>query len=497
MGLGLHGGGVGAAEFFAKIGAKVTVTDLRTRQKLKESIRKLKDLPASNVLSARNAVAAGERNNAGWPIKYVLGKHRKEDFKIADLVIRNPAVPDDSPYLKIAREHSVPIDTDIGIFFEYIRQIQQVHCGQVQHRLCPFSIIGVTGTRGKSTTATLIYEFLNKKYKNVILAGNIRKSVLLELPQIFSLGAKLPHGSLAPKALRRAFVILELSSWQLEGLAKHKKSPRIAVVTNIMPDHLNRYNSMKGYIAAKKLIFKYQSKNDFLFLNKDDKIVRSFAKTAKSKVIFYSAKNGKKYESFGFLPSAEKPRLLGKHNLTNIAAAVKVAKYLGVGDNVIKKVLKNFRGLEGRIQQIAEIKGVKYVNDTTATTPDAAAAAIETITNNYKLKTNKLIMIAGGADKNLSFDKLAKIIVKNVETLILLPGTATPKFKKSIERLKVGSWKLDIHRANNMHKAVKMAYNIARIGDIVLLSPACASFGMFRHEFERGEKFKEAVKSIK
>lgn len=448
MGLGLHGGGLGATEFFVKTGARVTVTDLRTQKQLKESIEKLK----------------------GLPIKYVLGRHREEDFQNTDLIIRNPAVPDDSPYLKIAQKHKIPIDTDVGIFFE----------------LCPAPIVGITGTRGKSTSATLIYEFLKTKYKNAILAGNIRKSVLLELPHI----------------IKNSIVILELSSWQLEGLKSHKKSPHIAVITNIQPDHLNRYKGMGDYIEAKKLIFKYQTKNDFLFLNKDDKIVRSFSKQAKSKVIFYSAKNAKKY----------KTNLLGLHNLANIAAAVKVAKHLGVGDNLIRKVLRNFRGLEGRIQQIAKIKGVKYINDTTATTPDATIAAIAAI-NCQLSTTNKLILIAGGADKNLNFDKLAKIIAKNVKTLILLPGTATTKFKKSIEQLKVDGWKLDVHEANSMSKAVKIAYNginslryneinslrynMAKAGDVVLLSPACASFGLFRHEFERGKKFIQAVRNLK
>jgi UDP-N-acetylmuramoylalanine--D-glutamate ligase len=443
MGLGLHGGGVGAAKFFARAGAKITITDLRTKKQLRDPIDDLKGLSA----------------------KYVLSRHRERDFRDADLIIRNPAVPDDSPYLKIARKHDVCVDTDVGIFFE----------------LCPAPIIGVTGTRGKSTTATLIYEFLKAQHKDVILAGNIRKSVLLELPRI----------------TKETIVVLELSSWQLEGLVKHKKGPRVAVITTIMPDHLNRYRNMSDYIRAKKIIFKYQTPDDYLFLNKNDKIVNGFVREANSKVVFFDGKESKKYRT----------NLLGSHNLTNIAAAVKIAKHFGVSEASIKKVLKNFRGLEGRLELAAEIRGVKYINDTCATTPDATIAAIRALVNSKQLTdNNNLILIAGGADKKLDFGELSRLIVKKVKALILLDGIATEKLKKAAEsRLMIRNPKKNkflasecaILQARSMSKAVKTAYNIAEAGDIVLLSPACASFGLFRHEFERGEKFKKAIKSIK
>ena len=203
MGLGLHGGGVGVARFFAKQGARVLVTDLRKKAELKESLEKLKD----------------------WPIKYVLGKHRSEDFKNQDLIIKNPAVPNQSKYCQIAQRNGIPIETDIGLFFE----------------LCPAPIIGVTGTKGKSTTASLIAQILKSakggKRPKVVLAGNIRTSVLDQLPRI----------------KKNSRVVLELSSWQLEGLAKHKKSPHLAVMTNFKPDHLNRYQNLKEYFQAKKL----------------------------------------------------------------------------------------------------------------------------------------------------------------------------------------------------------------------------------------------------
>ncbi|MBI4837350.1 MAG: UDP-N-acetylmuramoyl-L-alanine--D-glutamate ligase [Candidatus Portnoybacteria bacterium] len=509
MGLGLHDGGAGAAKFFVKAGAKVTVTDLRTEKQLDESLKKLKDLP----------------------VKYVLGKHRDEDFINTDLIIRNPAVPDDSPYLKTARKHNVPIDTDIGIFFAALRAVTRrvKLCPVPIDAISPPQIIGVTGTRGKSTTATLIYELLKTKYENVVLAGNIRKSVLLELPEIIHhykeecfdcAQHKLRDDEAIPLTCRETatprhnvwarnnkfFVVLELSSWQLEGLKKHKKSPHIAVITTILPDHLNRYKGMRDYIRTKKLIYKYQTPNDYLFLNKNDKIVSGFAREAASKVVFFTSGEARKYQT----------HLLGDHNLINAAAAVKVAKHFGIPGASIQAVFRNFRGLEGRIELVSEINGVKYINDTCATTPDATIAAIATVTASCQPPiANNLILIAGGTDKNLNFEKLAKKITENVDLLILLPGTATRRLEKNMKKMlfhlppkdediqrkriksRIKNKKLKVRRVNSIKEAVRSAAMYAKKGDTVLLSPAGASFGLFRHEFERGKAFKEEVEYLK
>ncbi len=194
FGLGLLGGGVGAARFFARAGAKVTVTDIKKREQLKESIEKLKK----------------------FKINFVLGKHRKEDFLNTDIVIKGPGVPSNSPYLEIARKNNVLIETDIGIFFQ----------------LCKVPIIGITGSKGKSTTAALTYNVLKTKYKNTLLGGNIGISVL----------------DLVNKIKKNSLIVLELSSWQLEGLLSCKKSPHVAVITNIFPEHLNRYKNFNEYI---------------------------------------------------------------------------------------------------------------------------------------------------------------------------------------------------------------------------------------------------------
>lgn len=423
MGLGLHGGGVGVVEFLAKQRAKILVTDLKTKEELRESLKKLKKYKK---------------------IKYILRKHRVGDFKNADLIIKNPGVPKESRYLQIARKNKVPIETDIGLFFE----------------LCPSKkIIGVTGTKGKSTVATLIAKLLATKY-HVVLAGNIRTSVLEELPKIN----------------KNTVIVLELSSWQLGDLKPHQKSPHIAVITNIMPDHLNRYRGMKDYIKAKKLIFKFQKSEDYLFLNVEDKIVKNFEKEAAAKTIFYSKEQVKKYKNY--------IKLLGEHNLNNIAGAVAVAKLFKISDSLIKKVLSKFYNAEGRLEFIKEYNGIKYYNDTTATTPEAAIAAL----NSFPAD-KKIILIAGGADKHLNFKELAKEILKKVKFLILLPGTATKKIEKA-------SLRLVARRAKNMREAVKIAHKNAKKDDIILLSPGCASFGLFQHEFDRGKQFQKCIKNL-
>jgi UDP-N-acetylmuramoylalanine--D-glutamate ligase len=458
MGLGLHGGGIGTAKFFYELGAKVLVTDLKNKQELKSSLKELK----------------------GKDIDYVLGQHRSEDFINTDLVIKNPAVPEDSRYLKMAKDNNVAVDTDVGIFFEF----------------CPAPIIGITGTKGKSTVAVLTAELLKQKNKDVILAGNIRSSVLLEL-------SKIKEDSL---------VVLELSSWQLAGLKSHQKSPSFALMTNFMPDHLNRYKSMDDYLEDKKQIFKWQKRDDFLILNYDDKLVRNLSQEARSKVFYYSQANGiilnsqktnlgafVKGEKIYFGNSKEpvcflnRVKLKGDHNISNVLAAITVAKLHSIGNSSIGKALDKFKGVEGRLQLIKVIDGVEYINDTAATTPEACLAALRSFP-----RSKEIILIAGGADKNLDFGELSLFIVKRVKSLILLYGTATQNLKKSVEKhLRISNRSLEILGPfDNIEEAVKRAQKLASVNSVVLLSPACASFGLFKHEFDRGEQFEKAVSNL-
>jgi len=422
MGLGLHGGGVAAAKFFCSQGSDVLVTDLKTEDQLKDSIEKLK----------------------GLPIRYSLAGHSKEDFLSADLIIKNPDVPWSSPYIEIAKKHNIEIETDISLFF----------------RLSGAFIIGVTGTKGKTTTASLIYNLLKPKYENLFLAGNIGVSA-------FDLLAKVSPGDK---------VILELSSFELEGL---DSSPEIAVVTNIMQDHLNRYSGMEDYIEAKKNIFKYQTKNDALFLNEDDFIVRQFAGEAKSKVIFFS---GKEIDLSGL-------KIFGDHNKPNVAAAIAVARFMGMQDYEIKGSLKSFNGVAARQEFVDEINGVKYFNDTTATIPEAVIAAIDSFSSRFPKA--EIFLICGGVYKGVDYKEFAEKVKQKNIPLILLPGSASDKIKESLQGY------AKIREAFSMQEAVKIAKNSAKMGDAVVLSPAASSFNMFKNEFDRGEQFIRAVKDTK
>jgi len=468
MGVGLHGGGVGIIKFLAAQGAKILATDLKSKEGLKDSLEMLKD----------------------FPIEFILGEHRLKDFTDTDMVIKNPGVPNKSEFLEAARAKNIPIESDIGIFFE----------------LCPAPIIAVTGTKGKSTTASLLAHILGQQYPQVILAGNIRSSVLEKLPEI----------------TKDTIVVLELSSWQLADAKHHKKSPYVAVMTNLLQDHLNRYESFSDYVEDKKLIFKFQKDKDYLFLNYSDPLLRDISKGVSSRIYFYSTNGdallkeelpnfnqkarlgayliGKKIfygAGQGEICSLKDIKLIGQHNLSNVLAAVSVADLYNITPEKIRIALKTFKELEGRLQFIKEVKGVKYINDTTATAPDAAIAAIDSIDEFYLTKKEsvpeekKIILIAGGDDKNLSFEEFAKIIIEKCKTVILLKGTATDKIEKIIAE------HLPIKIASSMEKAVSLAAQEAAKRDIILLSPGCASFGLFEHEFDRGQKFNEAVASLK
>lgn len=422
MGLGLHGGGVGVAKFFCAQKADVLVTDLKSKEQLKESIDKLRNLK----------------------INYSLGGHKEANFLAADLIIKNPDVPGTSPYLEIAKKNNIPVETDVSLFF----------------KLSGAFIVGVTGTKGKSTTASLIYNLLKAKYKRTFLAGNIGVSPL----------------ELLPKVKRGDRVVLELSSFELEDL---KQSPNIAVITNIMPDHLNRYGSMAEYIESKKTIFKYQKNKDFLILNNDDPVVRKFAKEAPSKIIFFSSSDK---------PKIEDSKLFGEHNLSNLSAAIEVAKLLEVPSKTIERILKSFKGVPSRQEFIKEIGGVKYFNDTAATMPEAAIVAIKTFLE--KFPDSRLILICGGMDKGLQYHELARIIKERVDELIMLPGTGSDKIEAGLSNYE------RVHKVMSMQSAVKTAQKLSEKGDVIILSPGAASFNLFKNEFDRGKQFIDAVNNL-
>ncbi len=422
MGLGNYrdGSGISAALFFAKKGAKLLVTDLKTKKELASQLKRLKKF----------------KN-----IKYVLEKHRIQDFKKADFIFKNPSVPKDSPYLKIAHHNKIPIINDWTIFFE-----------KRPNNL----LIGITGSKGKSATAALIYHILKTAKKDAVLCGNIGQSPLAILNKI----------------RKNTIVVAELSSWLLREFENIRKSPQIAVITNLLPDHLDKYKNIKEYYRDKENIFRFQKTNDYLILNKSDKNLRALAKNAKSKKIWFSPK-------------------------TPYSAGLAVAKILRISPKITRKTLKTFKGLSGRLEFIREKNRVKYYNDTTATMPDATIYAL----NSLKNHRGKIILIAGGIDKKLDYKNLAKEITKYCKALILFEGMASEKIIRELgikNLLEIENWKLKIISGiSSMKEAVKIAKQFSKKGNIILLSPAAASFNMFKNEFDRGEQFNKFVKRLK
>ncbi len=425
FGLGLNQGGVGSAKFFASKGASLRVTDLKSQAVLQSSIDELKKFPE---------------------IEYALGEHKNEDIDWADLIIRNPAVKPGNSYIEYAQKKGKQIETDLGIFLQHIK---------------PNQIIGVTGTKGKSTTASLIYQALKTQKREIILAGNIGKSVLDAIDQI------------TPDTL----VILEISSFQLESFNTHQVSPKWAIITNLTPDHLNYYQTMKQYVASKKLIGKYQIKNDFLFIRKNDPIVDSpdFLKDLKANIIRFSKTD---------LPKNFKPFLKGDHNLENMAAAIALTKTLGVDPQKALKTIQKFKGIPFRMELIKNWHGVKIINDTCASSPEAGIQAIKTFPG--------CILICGGMNKGMDYKDYVKFLSQNVKAVFFLEGDST----QLIRGYKPGLQLQTFGPYNNLEKLLTRVKSVVKKGETILFSPAATSFNLFQNEFDRGRKFNEAVEKI-
>ena len=446
MGLGVHGGGVGVARFLARRGAQVTVTDLKNAEELQGSIKALENLP----------------------ITYVLSEHRESDFLTSDMIIRNPAVPRDHELLQKARAQNIPIEMEISLFF----------------RLCPAPIIGVTGTKGKTTTTLLTGAMLREQDPRTVVAGNLRVSALDLLDQV---------DTTTP-------VVLELSSWQCEGLAEPSVSPHLACITNLYPDHLNRYKDMADYASAKTLIFLNQKAGDAVVLNADQQFSRDFANQAPARVIWFSRKQRltgvylrgdeivhRADEQETVVASCHDVQLPGEHNVENVLAATALALAAGVHPSQIQSALRQFRGVPHRLELVRELNGVRWINDTTATAPNAAIAALKAIGRD-------IVLIAGGADKHLDFEAFGRSASLRAKHILLLDGDAYYRLDAMI-RFGGGGNKI-VGRFYSMAEAVQKARELAQPGDTVLLSPGCASFGMFKNEFDRGDQFREIVQSL-
>lgn len=351
-------------------------------------------------------------------------------------------------------------------------------------KLAPCKIIGVTGTEGKTTTTSLIYEICKKAGYNCFLGGNIGKPIFTKINQM------------KPEDI----VILELSSFQLMGMTV---SPNIAVVTNIFPDHLNVHKSYEEYQDAKKSIFRNQTEEGIVILNKDNEITEKFADEVKGKVIFFSStkklKNGYVYDrEDGFIKKCTDGKcekilnkndikLRGIHNYENICSALAATETVASKEAQIEAV-KNFKGVEHRLEFVREIDGVKYYNDSIGTSPASTIAGLNAFDEN-------IILLAGGSDKGLDYKEIGEVIAKKVGTLILTGPTAQ-KIEEATKQALSEEKNVEIIHTNNLEESVKVAKEKAKEGDIVLLSPASASFDSFKNFEERGNYFKTLVNNL-
>lgn len=472
QGLGLNDGGVGMVKFFAEHGAIVKVTDLRTADILKDSLRAL------------------EVYTRKYKIEYVLGEHKPEDFKWADIVVRNPAVKRDNEYIQVARDNSAEIVMEMALF----------------HKIAKGLKIGITGTRGKSTTTALIHEFVkaavadNKipDYNNVLLAGNIGKTAIAEVE------------SLTDKSIS----VLEISSFQLDGMGEQKISPDIAVVTNMYPDHLNWHPDMEDYIETKKNIVRFQTKGDYAVINVQNDITKTFVDAVPGYLVTYALdkqyvqtcksqteaqywydekqniifENGEKLLDLSSIDI----KLKGEHNRYNILAAIATARIFKIPVEIFENVLQNFTGLYGRQQLVRSVEGIDFYNDTTATTVEAVESAIRRFSSEYNKDSSHLIFISGGVDKGLDYHKLGQIMQSRVKAVVLFEGTASEKMQAEFKNAGIKTYGL----YDQMSTAVQKARDIAVKGDAVILSPAGSSFNMFLNEWDRGKQFDDAVTTL-
>ena len=451
MGLGLHGGGLASALYFARHGARVTVTDNRKNPEIFAPI-----LP--------------RLEQAG--IRTVLGRHEQRDFIQADLIIKNPAVPSSSPFLQTAAEHGLPIETDLSVFLQF----------------CSNPLIAVTGSKGKSTTASAIHSCLLSEHPGARLGGNITVSPLTFLDEI------------DPKAP----VVLELSSWQLADIrGRDLLAPLVSVLTVILPDHQDRYPDMDSYVSDKKTIFLSQTADQYALFNFQDPLQHGFDEETGAQARFFAAtplppgregaylvergaviREGAR-EGAREIPLELDPLVLpGEHNRLNLLAAALACRCFGMPVEPIAPALQAFPGIEHRLELAAEIRGVRYYNDSATTIPQATVAALESLSPPVNL-------IAGGTDKQLDFGPLLASIHR-AERIILLRGSATEKMRALFDQHSIeyeGPF-------DTLEETVHHAAREATPGTSVLFSPGCASFELFLNEFDRGRTFKRLVADL-
>jgi UDP-N-acetylmuramoylalanine--D-glutamate ligase len=421
----------------------VTVTDLRNEEQLSESIQSLKDVP----------------------VTFHLGEHVEEDFCDADFVVVNPAVPENSPWLAKAKL----LESELNLFL----------------KLCPSKrVVGVTGSNGKTTTTSLTGEMIRKAGESVYVGGNIGGSLLDSVDQM------------TPEDV----IVLELSSFQLDQMRVLKRSPAVAGMLNLTPNHLDRHGTMENYVAAKRQIFSFQSEGDWKILNEDDEAVMAMSNVSSSSSLVFSLKSGTRsgarIEGESIRVTSEKGswvidtsgrRIPGLFNLQNMAAATALSlAMVGGGDRWrkgVEEVCQTFPGVPHRLEFVREKEGVRYYNDSIATSPESTMVALETL-------PGPIILLVGGYDKNLPMNVLADTIVKKAHVVVTY-GRTGPRIADLI-----GDQGPTVIREEGFESALRCAHENASVGDTVLLSPACASYDLFRNFAERGDRFRSWVSGL-
>lgn len=421
MGLGLLGRGVGDVRFLAECGAELIVTDLKSESELAPSLAALKEFPQ---------------------IQYVLGEHRLEDFQNRDFILKAAGVPRDSRYIEEARTAGIPIKMSASWFAE----------------VSGVPVIGITGTRGKSTVTHMLHAILTEAEQPALLGGNVRGVSTL---------------ALLSDATKDSVAVLELDSWQLQGFGDAKRSPTVSVFTTFFPDHLNYYGDLDQYLADKANIFLYQEASDTLVLG--SQCAEMIEEKYGSQIVAHVVKAGA--HDFRSDWTLNVP---GEHNRYDAALAVEAARALAIDDAIIEAALAAFPGVPGRLELVREKDGVKFYNDTNATTPEATLAALAALPGD-------IVLIMGGSDKGLDMNELLVEVPKKTKRVIMLSGTGTDRVLEFLPGASV---------FGDLASAVSEAVQAASPGDAVVLSPAFASFGTFANEYERGDEFTKLVRAL-
>ena len=443
--------GEAAAGLLLRQGARVILYDgnknldlQSVKSRIADSIRDMTDRPEENL-------------------KIVSGEFPEEVVKELSLAVISPGVPADLPVVEQMRNLDIPVWGEIELAYAFGRG----------------DVLAITGTNGKTTTTALLGEIMANYKESVFVVGNIGN----------------PYTSIVPRTEESSVIVAEISSFQLETI--HTFRPKVSAVLNITPDHLNRHHTMEAYVAAKERIAENQTKEDVCVLNYEDKLLREFGERTKAEVLYFSSKRKLKrgvYLDSGeiiidlgekiSLCSVDSLHILGTHNYENVMAAAAMAYAYGVPAEVIQKTVCQFRGVEHRIEFVAEKNGVAFYNDSKGTNPDAAIRGIQAM-------NRPTVLIGGGYDKDSTYEEWINAFDGKVKKLVLL-GATRDKIAETARRLGFE----DIVMADSFEEAFDKCVEYSRPGDAVLLSPACASWGMFKNYEERGDKFKELVNQL-